>query len=80
MLCKFVDIVAGTRENTIFLLAEISKKGDQVLFNFLPFSRIESALFEDFFPNITNNSKSSNLLVRFGIIDVLQERNPRKFS
>lgn len=78
VLCKFVDIVADTRENTIFLLAEISKKGDQVLFNFLPFSQIESALFEDFFSNITTNLQNLQIFARFDIIDMYFKREIRE--
>lgn len=60
MLCKFVDIVAGTRENAIFVLAEIFKKRDQALFNFLSLAKLKAHCSKIFFLKITN-LKSSNL-------------------
>lgn len=50
VLCKFADIVAGTRERIrIFVLAEISKKRDQALFNFPSLAKLKAHCSKIFF-------------------------------
>lgn len=64
VLCKFADIVAGTRERIrIFVLAEISKKRDQALFNFPSLAKLKAHCSKIFFLEITKGRNQNNFSI-----------------